>query len=66
VVSVVNTETVAAILAGTHAPQNHTVDLTQILGPLITDVLVGMDDHRDQTMTSMLAAASNRATLERR
>jgi AcrR family transcriptional regulator len=51
-------------MAGFFGHEDH--GLTQILGPLTIDVLVGMGDDRDKTTTSMLAAASSHATFQDR
>ncbi|HZA12744.1 TetR/AcrR family transcriptional regulator [Mycobacterium sp.] len=44
-------------MAGFFGHEDH--GLTQILGPLTVDLLVGMGDERDKTMQSLLAAAAN-------
>lgn len=51
-------------MAGFFGHEGH--GLTQILGPLTIDVLVGMGDDRDKTTMSMVAAAGNHAAFEDR
>jgi AcrR family transcriptional regulator len=51
-------------MAGFFGHEGH--GLTQILGPMTIDLLVGMGDDRDKTTISMRAAASSRPTFEDR
>jgi AcrR family transcriptional regulator len=49
-------------LAGFFGHEGH--GLSQILGPLTIDLLVGMGDDRDKTMQSLLAAAGDHAATQ--